>query len=271
MNKDIETFQTKLKEEIKNLLRKVGIQEGDVVLVHSDVTPVLQSAKFDNLFDAMDFVKSCFIDSLDIQKGTLVVPTFNYDFCQGKPYSHTESLSQVGLFTNHILVDEQAVRSLHPIFSFAAIGAKARLICDDVSCSSFGKNSVFDKLYGMNAKLIFFNASINSCTFSHYIEQKIGVSYRYLKEFTGKVKVDGKEFVETYDFYVRDLNQDVVLNLNELEKDLISEGRMKKEMLLGRYPILQVSCRDMFQTASEKLGRNPFYLLDHSPLARASS
>ena len=250
---------------IEEALRQVGLNGEDVVLVHSDATPAMVLADFEWWDDALSLLKQCFLNVLGA-KGTLVVPTFNYDFCRGKPYSHEKSLSQVGLFANEVLLDKRSVRSFHPIFSFAAIGPLAREICDNVPPTSFGTGSVFHRLHQMNAKLVFFNVSFEFCTFIHYVEQRIGIDYRYMKHFKGKVSRHGMTAEGTFDYYVRYLDRDVDTHLTPLGNDLLSIGKMGKTFLAEAYPISQVRCDDVYRLAIEKVKTNPYYLLRHPPV-----
>ncbi len=252
------------KKLIEQALQKVGIEKGDIILVHSDSSPVLQNKNIESLTDALVLLKKCFLDILG-PTGTLVVPTFNYDFCKGKSYSHKKSMSQVGMFTNYILWDNASHRSFHPIFSFAAIGSDAKNICNNISKSSFGIDSVFYKLHKLNAKIVFFNVNFEFCTFIHYVEQDIGVNYRFLKYFKGKVKMNNIEWEDSFDFYVRYLDREVITSLTRLGNYLESTGKMNKIILANKYPISLTRANDIYQAASKKLKKDPYYLLKHPP------
>ena len=180
-------MNNKVQYLIEKELINIGLRPGDNVLVHSDSTAVreLTGLKWS---DSLDLLKNCFLNILG-KDGTLIVPTFNWDFCKGKSYVHEKTRSQVGMFTNNILFDDQSLRSFHPIYSFAAIGPQKKEILNNISKSSFGNNSVFHKLHELNAKIILFNFDLGT-TFVHYVEQKLGVEYRYIKYFTGKVLIE---------------------------------------------------------------------------------
>ena len=101
------------------------------VLVHSDSTAVRELTGL-KWADSLDLLKNCFLNILG-NDGTLIVPTFNWDFCKGKPYVHEKTRSQVGMFTNFILSDELSIRSFHPIYSFAGIGPASNNIFHSIS------------------------------------------------------------------------------------------------------------------------------------------
>ena len=42
--------------------------------------------------------------------GTLIVPTFNWDFCNGEPYFHSKTISKCGMFSNNVLFEDNDIR-----------------------------------------------------------------------------------------------------------------------------------------------------------------
>lgn len=252
--------------EFLNAFAQAGIERGDTVFVHSDAGPALDSGNIFRVGAALGVLKEAFLEAIG-PEGTFIVPTFNYDFCKGKPYTHVGTPSQVGLLSSRVLEDKRAIRSFHPIYSVAAIGAKADAFTRGVSKSSFAEGSIFHRLHEQDAKLVFFNVSFYYCTFIHYVEQRIGVDYRFLKNFTGTVRYNGKEYTDTFDFYARYLDRDIVLDLTRLEKALLADGRMSKALLAGRYPILQVRCNELYEEAVRRVKEDPYYLLKHPPVS----
>ena len=168
------------------------------------------------------------------------------------------------MFTNNVLFDDRSLRSFHPIYSFAAIGPKKKEILNNISKSSFGDNSVFYKLHELNAKIILFNFDLGT-TFVHYVEQKLGVEYRYIKYFTGKVLIDDDEYEDTFDFFVKYLDRDVTVNLSKLHDYLRSTGKMKFSLLNEKYNLMQFRCNDIYQAVVHKFQTDPYFLLNHPP------
>jgi len=108
-----------IKKSVITALNQIGVEAGDTVLVHSDSTLAMRLSKSASWLEANRFMQECFEETLGVQ-GTLIVPTFNYNFCKGKPYVHESTPSQVGLFSEQVRKDPRALRSFHPIFSFAS-------------------------------------------------------------------------------------------------------------------------------------------------------
>ena len=122
-------FKTEKKDfrfkDIVSTLEEAGIKEGDVLMVHADLASF---GKLGEIVDKKEFANvfiSAFIEVIG-EKGTLIVPTFTYSFCNNEIYDPDNTPSTVGLFTEEIRKRKDAFRSIHPIFSVSAIGERAK-------------------------------------------------------------------------------------------------------------------------------------------------
>ena len=75
---------------------------------------------------------------------------------------------------------------------------------------AFGEDSVFGYLHRNHAKaLVIGLPTLAGLTFIHYVEQMVGVPYRFSKDFTAMyIDENGIESKKTYSMYVRDLEMD---------------------------------------------------------------
>jgi len=240
---------------IGDMLRKVGVKQNDVVLLHSDITP------YANVMRA-DFASAChhLYEQLTHNVDTLIVPTFNYDFSTyGSPYNHETTRSQVGLFTHYCLFHKDLHRSFHPVFSFASTN-----MFHNIPKDAFGKESMFDRLYNVDrdmggVKIIMLSVPATQMTFVHYIEQRLNVWYRYKKYFTGQVTKNGETWTDTFSIFVRDLEHNVQNNFAPVM------DRLEKCGIIRRYEyppnpklyMLAVSCRDLFDAVRCEIVQNP--------------
>ena len=249
--------------QLEDMLAAVGVASGDTVMIHSDSTMAMALSGAATWNEALQF-------QLDgIQRvlgptGTLVVPTFTYAFCKGTPYDRERSPSEVGMFSNFVLAQANAIRSSHPIFSVAAIGPRADELCESVSRSAFGKGSIFERLHAIDASLMFMNVTLNSSTFVHYVEEQYGVSYRFLKEFTGEIISDGKTNIETVEFFVRHLDRDVEPYFGRLETQM-KERSMLMEISIPEGVISYARCTDVYDQVWIMLDKSPYSLLKRPP------
>ena len=225
---------------------EMGVEDGDILLVHSDITGKVPSELYKELHEAVG------------ERGAIIVPTFNYDFCKGKVFDYDYSPSQVGLFSNWVLFKPDAHRSTHPIFSFATRDIEGRrLLHFDWDRDAFGFDSIFARLLNVNAKMLFYHCSFNACTFVHLPEQEYGVDYRYKKDFTGTVITNEGIFMqETFPYNVRYLKAGIKHNFKLLESKLKYSTKHGKSLL--------VTCEDVYYATIALLQENKYGLLSPS-------
>ena len=190
----------------------MGIEKGDVILLTSDITDLfLQCQEHGEQFDP-NVLLDKFQEAVG-EEGTLLIPTYNWGFCQGKTFDYKKTPSKTGAIGNAALRRKDFVRTKHPIYSFAVWGKDTEELVAMENVESFGPDSPFAYLEKVNAKNVFIgSASLrNSFTFIHYIEQKTGASYRFSKTFRSHyVDQDGQGSEKGYAMYVRNLDLDVV-------------------------------------------------------------
>lgn len=204
------------------LLCAIPIKKGATVDVVSDLFSIQKRCweigrKFDpdKLIDAICETVG--------EEGTVLIRMFSWDFCHGKGYDARRTLSQVGALGNIALKRSDFRRTKHPIYSWMVWGNYQDYLCELDDTDSFGEQSVF-AWEASNAdvqQVVFGSPSTNGVTIFHYIEQRVGVSYRYIKDFTGKyVDEYGNESTKTYSMYVRNLNYDIVTDLDVYDEIL---------------------------------------------------
>lgn len=193
----------------QHILKQIqDIQKGDIVYLVSDIIKLAMVYKKEK----QDFSMELFLDSI-IEKigpeGTLLVPAFNWEFCQGKAFDIRKTVSKTGALGNAALKHPLFKRSKHPIYSFCIWGKDQEYLTSIDPKDAFGEDSIFAYLHKKKAKaLVVGIPPMYGLTFCHYVEQKVGVPYRYLKNFTGQyTDYDGNSSEKTYSMYVRDLQR----------------------------------------------------------------
>ena len=191
----------------KKIIDELDINKGDNLFISSDITNLMLSCQMnDEVFDGDLFIQSI-TDKLG-SEGTLVFPTFNWGFCKGKCFDYHKTKSKVGVLTNIALKHPGFKRTKHPIYSFAVWGKYKNTLCNLNNISSFGADSPFGFFYDNHYKNLLIDVDyLYSTTFCHYCEEKIGVSYRFLKDFTADY-IDENDVNDkrTYSMYVRRLD-----------------------------------------------------------------
>ena len=89
-----------IEKKLSILFKNLKIKRNDNVFLHSNSAGILQYTK--NKKNKKELFKIFFNFLLNKigQNGTLVLPTYNYDFAKGKPYFYDEYNSQAGELSN---------------------------------------------------------------------------------------------------------------------------------------------------------------------------
>lgn len=221
--------------KLKNIAGKLNVNKGDVLLVSSDLKGLL----FQCLEHGDDTDLNVFLESLmDAvgSEGTILLPTFNWDFCNGVTFDYHRSPSRTGSLGKAALKRKDFIRTKHPLYSFAVWGKDARRLYEMENKDSFGHDSPFAYLKEVRAKNLFIDVSYqDSFTFAHYVEEWEGnVPYRYVKDFTaGYIDEQGMEEVRTYSMFVRDLDKNVQVTINPMEEQFAETGAVRKYVING--------------------------------------
>ena len=194
----------------QNIIDQIDdIQKGDIVYLVSDILELSVVTKE----NGEKFDRNLFIDTL-LRKvgpeGTVLIPTFNWGFCKGELFDIRKTVSRTGALGNAAIRRDDFKRTKHPIYSFMVWGKDQKKLTDMDPKDGFGPGTIFEYMHREKAKALVVGLhTMAGLTFCHYVEQMVGVPYRYLKDFTAKyIDEQGNSSVKTYSMYVRDLEMD---------------------------------------------------------------
>ena len=74
------------------------IYKNDKIILHSDITKLFKDLKKKKFIFTLNDIADFFIEYIGV-KGTLIIPTFNFNFCKGESYSIKETPSQMGVLS----------------------------------------------------------------------------------------------------------------------------------------------------------------------------
>lgn len=205
--------------------RQAGVAEGDTLLVHSSLSRTLRRMAARGEQVSPDSVIESLLEALG-DSGTLLLPLFNFDFTQGVAFDMRNSPSHMGALTEAGRLWPGAVRTGHPIYSFAAIGKHADKFREVRNFSGYGEDSPFGILHRLGGKIgVIDLPDQNSMTFYHYVEESMKAPYRYHKTFTGRyIDNAGVETTETFGLFVRNIEEGVVTRVNPMGEALWEKG-----------------------------------------------
>lgn len=241
---------------INNFINNLPIASGDTILLTGNMSKLLRKC----LKEDRSFTLNIFIDEI-LKKigteGTLLLPTFTWDFCQGKPFDIKKSLSHVGILGNIALKRDDFYRTKHPIYSFAVHGKYKDLLIKLKNKGAFDTKSPFHFLHEYKAKMIILDVSLqHSFTFVHYVEEMKKVNYRYQKTFTSQyIDENTNKYTASYEMYVRDIKRGVLTNLAPLEI-LLNKQKAMSEKTIDNILIRKVDFQKAYQIIEEDIENN---------------
>ena len=186
-------------EYIEGFVDSLQLVPGQKVYISSNMIKFMVWARERNeLFDPNVLLE--IVTERITTSGTLVIPTFCYEFNKKGFYDRRYSKCNTGVLGNTAIRNNMFKRTQHPIHSFAVWGADSEYLLSLSNSNPFGKDSIFEWMRGENVEQIMIDTDYTcALTFCHYCEMNAEVPYRFLKKFTGKyVDFDGKEEIRSY-------------------------------------------------------------------------
>lgn len=204
---------------------RAGVRNGDMLLLHSNIRATLRKLKKIGFALCVETILDSFLHAVG-ENGTLLLPLFNFDFCSGLGFDIRNTPSQMGALTEAGRLRAGAVRTGHPIYSFAALGKRRDMFRGIDNFSGYGPDSPFAILHKQGGKIGVLDLSDQeSMTFYHYVEESVSVDYRFHKEFAAPyTDVDGKTFNRTYGLFVRKIDDGVVTHVGPMGEMLWAKG-----------------------------------------------
>ena len=154
-------------------LENLGINKGDVVIVHSSLKSM------GNIEGGADTVIDALIEAVGSQ-GTVLFPALSWTPCTTTlKFSVNETPACIGYIPNVFRKREGVIRSLHPTHSVCAYGKKALEITKDhyIDDTPVGANSPYRKLIDLNGKILMLGCGLGPNTFMHGVEEVANAPY----------------------------------------------------------------------------------------------
>jgi aminoglycoside 3-N-acetyltransferase len=162
------------KTDLVNGIKACGVERGMLLVLHSS----MKSMGF--VEGGPEAVVEAFLEVLG-PDGTLMVPTFTYGpNHSGKPFDPVSSPSATGLISETLRRRPDAVRSIAPIHSVAAVGKHAdELTRDHLYVPTLGRDAPFHRAALMGGYIILLGCGHTSNSMIHVAESLAELSYIY--------------------------------------------------------------------------------------------
>jgi aminoglycoside 3-N-acetyltransferase len=260
--------------QVVEILRSLGVQAGDGLLVHSAIQFLGQPQGGVAMYlEALQEVLGLHAwlqqerspgnkaAASKTQAGCLAVPAFNFAFARGEHFHPQKTPAEnMGVFSEFVRQQAQAQRTRHPMQSLAVIGSCAADLVARDTPSAFEPGSAFERMLELDFKLLLLGADVQAASIIHYSEQRADVPYRYWKDFQGLIYRDQTWQACEYRMFVRDLQADAQLDLHPIQELLQSRHQWAQRPV--NYGSIAV-CRlvDFVAAADEILAKDPWALV----------
>ena len=245
------------KSTLVDHLKRLGIKEGDNLLVHSSLKSL------GKVVGGPQTVIQALIESIG-NEGTLLMPALSYEtVTKNQPiFKVTETPSCVGALTEFFRKRKGTIRSLHPTHSIAAIGQKAQFFVNDHEQDStpVGSNSPLSKLKNNHGKILFIGCGLRPNTSMHGVEELANPEYLFngdvIFTIANKNGMQKQYKHTTHGFKPKGWEQryDRVKNVLNNE-DLISGKVLEADCYL-------MDAKALWHKALSKLHKDPLYFVD---------
>lgn len=178
--------------EIETYVRDLGVTAGDILMVHADlrVFGLIEG----NAKDLVSLLADIVGDD-----GMLVTPSFTFTFPES--FDLEKSETTVGALSRLFSRYESVRRLPDGMTSYYMVGKNSESFIKNWGHTSYGESSIPDQVYKKSGKILQLGTDILSLI--HYLEECVGVPYREVKRFSGKI-IDGDKSYDSYtDFYAR--------------------------------------------------------------------
>jgi aminoglycoside 3-N-acetyltransferase len=241
-------------DKLVSEFRRIGLSNGDVLLVHSSFK------SFGGVEGGPQTVIDALMNVLG-SEGTLIVPRFNFDFSTyGTTWDVRSTPSHMGIISEFVRKDPRSKKVFHPIYPFSIIGKYADELIKHRYKGGYSKDSIFHQLLVYDAKIIQIDKVYKSTTLIHHAEEILKVDYKYYKNFTGYViDENGKKYEDTFNLYVRKIDEGYVTDVLPIGKILEDEGVMNIDRIADA-TIWYMKARDVYDCTVKSIQKNPHVL-----------
>ena len=237
-------------------LRAIGLDAGDAVFFHVSAVE-LGTLLPERTHDGQAAELLGALQEVLGPSGTLLVPSYSFAFCRHEPFDVESTPSMPGPWSRSgellelVRRHPAAVRSRDPIHAIAGIGPLAHALLDDVPPTCFGPGCVHERLLQAGGKVCTIGVGLHEAAFRHYVEQAVGVPFRYRKLFTGRLRESGSERQIGWIYDVRLLADAAFPDGARLEARVLSDAAASRARV-GAGEVQAIAC-SAFRDAIERL------------------
>lgn len=249
--------------KLTSIPKYLNLEKGDRVFICSAVKELTKVCRENGDESDLNVLIDAFIDAVG-ENGTIILPTYNWDWCKGITFDYKNTPSQVGELSTIALGRPDFKRTRHPIYSFAVWGKEQEYLCKLDNRSAFAADSPFAYFLEKSVKNVIINVEFKtSFTFVHFVEEQLreSVPYRYMKNFRADyIDEYGKKSKQVYSMLVGSDWWEVIEEVDLFEEEFLEKGAQNIYNINGlkfsvidiakTYPIIE---KDILYNGSRKV------------------
>ena len=246
-------------EKIKNDLFSLGVQPGDILMVHSSLKSMGQvEGGAETVIAALRAVLG--------EEGTLMLPALSYaTSCKDLYFSNLETPSCVGVIPETFRKMEGVRRTNHPTHSVCVIGKYRDAMCEgaELDRTPIGPHSAFMKLADHHGKILLLGCPFARNTFMHGVEEIAGAPYTLTDGYTEFTMVDenGKTEVREYRCHYFHRPEGEIIQRYERATEVLDASEFSLGKVHGAESLL-MDAAALREKATKKMKEDPLFFVD---------
>jgi aminopeptidase-like protein/aminoglycoside N3'-acetyltransferase len=248
--------------DLVNGLRLTGLGLGDIVFFqvsHRTLGPTERNSDEKEVYELLYSA----IREVIGPEGTALVPAFSFSFYRNEDFDPQTTPSSQGEWSSSLGFLEYfrhlpgVVRSVDPILSVAGLGPHAEKLLTRLPNTNYGKDCLYERLVKSEGKICGIGVGLAEAPFLHYVEETLGVPFRYKKLFTGYIEQNGKRSKQGW---VSSVPIQTAIGLPDgtrLEKVARAEG-LCCAADVGMGEVVSIGCRSFYELISREIARDPW-------------
>lgn len=244
-------------------LRDAGVIQGDTVYFHVCLDRLGELEGAHSQEERNTVILNTLLEAVG-PAGTIVVPTYTFSFCRQELFDVQRTPTPGGPwstsadFLEFFRRQPSVRRSRDPIHSVCALGPSAKQLIANLPNTCFGSGSVHERLHHMGGKICMIGVGLEEATFQHYVEETIGVPFRFKKLFTGTIRDHGRARKNGWIFNVHLLSENGIPDGSRIDELARALG-VARVRQVGSGELVCVDTPAFFNLLAETLKADPWF------------
>ncbi len=248
------------RSDLVNGLKRIGLSPGDTVFFQVSHLTLGAVECGSTRLEVCELLYSAMREAIG-SEGTVLLPAFSFSFYRNENFDAQVTPSIRGAWSSSLEFLEYfrhlpgVVRSLDPNLSVAGLGPHAEKLLTRLPSTSYGRDCLYERLMKSGGKICGIGVGLAEASFLHYVEESVGVPFRYKKLFTGRIGQNGKMTKQGWISSVPIHAANGLSDGRRVEQMARSEGQcLVAEVGLGE--VVSIDCRSFYELICREVARD---------------